>query len=130
MNSTFTTVIISAEQSGLLQETNDLRTAALRAQLDTIGVVWVSSLGSYKGSIEKSNVVVINSAEKLNKLMDLARDYGQESILVRYADGQVELQYTNGTVEKLQGDLVQIPSITSSLYDGWTLVNERYYTVK
>lgn len=47
--------------------------------------------GKYKGQTEDSYIVTINSKERFNKVIELAKEYNQETILLAYSNERLKL---------------------------------------
>lgn len=125
-----TVVFVSAENARSDQATNAKLTDSLRQTLDSFQMNWVPTLGSYRGTIEASNMIVLEHPQQLDRVLDLARTFGQESIMVRNSDESVELHYISGQVHRIPGKLTEIPAAEASKLDAWTRVGDTYWAVK
>jgi hypothetical protein len=104
-----------------------------------LGLPYKALKGSYKGSTERSYMVVLSSKEnqyatdmdKLARVKHLAWDYGQECIL--FSDNQrvSMLIYPNGKTVDV-GKFVSASKESALLKDAWTydFVNDQYYITK
>lgn len=120
-------VVMSAEQTN--NSMNESRTAAMRTELARTNLQFEQAMGSYRGIQEQSFVVVLDNPSQLEFILDLASEYQQESILIRSADGSVELAYANGQTVRLPGSLQQVSKERAEQLDAWTYLKGAYYAV-
>jgi hypothetical protein len=129
-----TVCIMSASKSGLSAMENEARKRYLASQLrvlDDFGYIRFShALGYYKGEVEHSFVIVIERkhSKVLNNLLMLAKDYEQESVLVR-DDSGVHLHYMlyypqpYRKPERIGRDLYRVEFDGANRPDAFTYVN-------
>lgn len=120
-------VIISAELSTLSFSENENRTNELMKKLNAACIKYKSVIGCYKGSVEISFVCIADG--NLGILLKLAKEYKQESILVRNENG-VHLQYADGFQERIGEKIVMVSQAEAMSQDAYTATNGLYYIVK
>lgn len=121
--------IISAERFNLTKEENAQRTLDMVATFLREGVDFIACQGVYKGTAERSFMVLDAGPQTACLIERLAKAYEQESVLkVRkleatlvYFDGETEPMYL-GRFEPYVGD-------TAGL-DAYTKVGSKVYVVK
>lgn len=90
-------------------------------------------IGSYKSQVESSYLVPLKSLDddRLELLIDLARRYDQESILIGDDLHECQLLYIKtGKIEYI-GKMIQIDESEALKLDNWTkTLNNEYYTTK
>lgn len=119
-------VLMSAELSTLNQTQNNDRTAELERLMLEKGLKFGPATGSYKGTLEKS--FVIDASEDILPVVDeLARKFGQESVLVVDENQKATLIFSDGKKEVL-GQMMAVDHENAG--ENWTLVNGQYFTVK
>lgn len=90
--------------------------------------------GSYKGQCEYSHAVVLNKPlidEKV--LLDLARDWKQESVLLLDKDRRAELIFLDKNVQRLPvGRFTAVYDLEALKHDSWTYdpMYNQYYICK
>lgn len=104
-------VIISAHLEHRTKKQNDRATLSLLVDLQECGYASKLVDGCYKGVREQSFVV---PSTDVSGLLELARQYGQESILVVGSDRLVELDAS------IIGRWVNAPEAVALRADGWT----------
>lgn len=120
--------IISAERFNLSKEENAQRTMAMVATLLHEGANFIACQGVYKGTAERS-FIVVDSGLPIGLIERLAKAYEQESVLeVRsfesslvYFDGKTKPEYL-GRFEPHTGPV--------SGLDAYTKVGSKVYVVK
>lgn len=128
MNTVKQVVILSAEKSNLDRINNGKRTMLLEQMILDIGLNFEPALGVYKGSEERSFVVVINNNTDLETLKSFAfKNFEQESILYQDSNQEAYLITNGGDVIQL-GKLTNVPREVATRQDGYTLMNGQYYT--
>ena len=129
--------ILSAERSNISQEFNAARTRQLAEQLTARGLDFAPVTGSYQGATESLFIVLDDADAHGDTLAQLARRYGQESILAVDANRNAELIYINqgiGGNDTLRAEPIgrwaAISAERAPEFDGWTLdARGNYYTV-
>jgi len=85
------------------------------------------AMGCYKGAKEQS---IIADISELSNILYLARQYGQESILVVGSD-KAALQYlSNAKTEVIGSAMIQVSRDTAMSKDAYTRYNNEYYIVE
>lgn len=97
------TFIISAERFNLSKEENAQRTMAMAATLLHEGADFIACHGVYKGTAERSFMVMDAGAATACLIELLAQDYEQESVL-EVRDMKATLVYFDGTKPEYLGD--------------------------
>lgn len=121
-------VIMSAELTG--NPLNESRTATLRRELASTNLQFEQARGCYAGVQEQSFVIVLDRPEQVEYLLDLAHEYGQESILLRNADGTVEFVNVRArSGVRARGTLQQITPGMAEQMLAWTYLKGTYYAV-
>ena len=90
-------------------------------------------LGSYKGVLEKSYMVLANEDKALNDVLTLAQKFDQESVLIVDENRVATLQYLDSILNvnsshKL-GRWTSIDALEAKNLDNWTLDGTNYYSV-
>lgn len=122
-------IIFSVELSSNSRLDNQINTDQVINWMDLNNVPYQRVTGVYKGTSETSFVV---PARFKRQIEAIARDYNQESILLRRHDLSCELYYLKtGQVEQI-GQWTEIKYHEKSQYDGYTeeLETNRFFTVK
>lgn len=121
-------IILSAELSTLGTSENIMRSFDLMQWLELSGFKFGQSKGCYKGTTERSYVVLVNTQDDINRLQSIAAKYNQDSILLKDANGLAHLMYGNGTEEVL-GRMVGVNKSEALKQDAWTELNGQYFIV-
>ena len=128
MNTVQQVVIMSAELSSLNSVENVRRTLLLNDMIAELRLPFKQSIGVYKGSKERSFVVVVNDQADIDTLAGFAfKSFGQESILHQDSNQLARLIYSDGKMETL-GKLVQVPKELAETLDNYTLMDGKFYT--
>jgi len=128
MNTVQQVVILSGELSSLSSTENTRRTTLLNDMIAELRLPFKGSAGVYKGTIEKSFVVVVNDQADIDTLAGFAfKSFGQESILHQDSNQLARLIYSDGRTETL-GKLVQVPKELAETLDNYTLMDGKFYT--
>ena len=93
------------------------------------------TVGAYKGQENRSWLVLLklnHEAEQIQRLIELARVYRQESILVVDEDRKASLVYMEDERQVDLGTLVAVDEKTAKMQDAWTYAphNSTYYIAK
>jgi len=113
---------------------------ALRSSLKAQGYDFKIVKGSYKGTLETSVLVVVDTDIKLDSIRNIAFKDGQESILIVNEDRKAYLEYNPkyfGPNDGLEGDIKSlgtfkaISALEAKDLDNWTLdeSESQYYGV-
>jgi hypothetical protein len=87
-------------------------------------------IGSYKGSLEQSYLVVASEDKALYLVLGLARKFNQESVLIVDEERKATLKYIgSGETVKL-GQFVSVSAIEAQGLENWTLDGTNYYSVR
>ena len=121
--------IISAERFNLTKEENAQRTLYMAATLLLKGAYFIACHGVYKGTAERSFMVLGGDLQTARLIDRLARAFGQESVLeVReleaslvYFDGKTKPEHL-GRFELFTGDVTDL--------DAYTKIGNQVYVVK
>jgi hypothetical protein len=128
MNTVQQVVIMSAELSSLNSVENVRRTLLLNDMIAELRLPFKQSIGVYKGSKERSFVVVVNDQAEIDTLAGFAfKSFGQESILHQDSNQLARLVYSDGRTETL-GKLVQVSKELTETLDNYTLMDGKFYT--
>jgi hypothetical protein len=118
----FTPIIILALNSG--SKVSDIE--ALKSKgLD----VFIHCIGSYKGVTEDSYIIPMSEHRRA---LELAREFKQESVLLRYADGEVFLYYLEDGDLSILGRLEPVSGSEARESKGFTYRPDidTYYVAK
>ena len=121
--------IISAELAHLGKDANIKRTATLQLDLAKAGLAFKKAAGSYGGTPERSFMVIEYSEPLQSKVMALAEDYNQESVLRRDVSGASSLIFQDGT-EQYIGEWTPVTSGEALKSDGYTFCDGQFFTTK
>ena len=120
-------IILSAEHPVTLAEVNEDNSTLLERRLlkfrEATGSLFYRVDGEYRGVREKSFLVHTTDAESIRSL---AKEFGQESILVRNSHNDCHLLYVNTGQEEFIGHFVEVEfeeAIRNSA--GFTIIRER-----
>ena len=130
MNITKQVIILSAELSNLSNAENLRRTETLRHCLEDLDFSFSDAVGSYKGEIEESFVVIVNDQTEIDTLKDFAfKNFNQETVLYQDGNGYAHLIESNATQHpKLIGRLSRVSKDDAFKAVRYTMFNEKYYT--
>lgn len=123
-------IIISAELSHHDGKTNMKRTNTLKELIKGTHMPYKEILGLYAGKAESSFLLPLDTLYKIRekqieKIQNLANDFGQESVLVRHCDNSCQLLFNTGdTVEIGQWNEVDKMPLDFGTYDPAT---KKYY---
>lgn len=85
------------------------------------------AIGSYKGQVSPSYMITMESMNLLPGIVELARLYNQESILLEL-DGKASLVFMDQDKDTIElGTMSEITQSRAHELDAWTLVEGRYY---
>lgn len=122
-------IFLSAERADT-QNTNYMRTRDLEYGIKASGMDYVKVSGVYKGTNEASFGVVVKSREDEEILLNFARTFSQESVLIRHTDGTAELQFIESNeIVCLPGRFRNISKQEAELLDAYTFDGSRYWAV-
>lgn len=128
MNMVQQVVILSAELSGLPSISNDRRTTLLNDMIAELKLSFKPAKGVYKGSSEKSFVVIVNDQADIDTLANFAFiSFGQESVLHQDSNQLARLVYADGRMETL-GRLAQVSKELAETLDNYTVMEDKFYT--
>jgi hypothetical protein len=118
-------LILSAERPDWLRDSNKVRTDTLRGQLEARELAFREVEGCYDGKCEASFLVLAPTAElgkEYRLVLQLARRYGQEAVLLVDANRMAHLVRIHGNHEhvELLGHWEQIDSESVHLEQAYT----------
>ena len=88
-------------------------------------------LGSYKGSLENSYMVLCNEDKALEYVQSVANDFKQESILIVDENRVAYIDFLDCPDKPVKlGDFVSITALEAQSLENWTLDGTNYYSVK
>lgn len=122
-------ILFSVELSTNNRLDNQINTDQVINWLTLNNVPFQRVNGVYKGTSEVSFIVPMRYKRQIEAI---ARDYNQESILLRHHDLSCELQYLKtGQLEQI-GQWTEIKYHEKHQYDGYTeeIETNRFFTVK
>jgi hypothetical protein len=127
-------VLISASRAAWSAEANADSTRQLASQLLARDFEIAQVRGSYGGTEEDSFLVLCDPQTehyRFDMLKQLAKRYGQESILVVDAERSALLRFMDERVsaEPLPGKFQAVDSVTAHKLHGWTRREGQYYAV-
>jgi hypothetical protein len=123
-------VFISAFKSDRTLLDNLKRTEDMASKLSELGFEHIPVFGVYKGTQEYSFEVCETKVPKgYDKLLALAKDFDQESILVvAETNGCAWLQYMNH-IEALSGEFQQVSREVAESLDSYSKIGQQYWAV-
>lgn len=86
-------------------------------------------LGSYKGILETSFVANADTDDKLDAVIQLAKQYNQESVLIIDEQRRASLFFIKTGQYEPIGDFRAVDAETAKSLDNWTLDGTQYYAV-
>jgi hypothetical protein len=119
-------VFLSAYRADMPIEMNVQRHAQLCRDLESIHRRYLSVVGSYAGKMEQSVAIAVHNSSRAAWL-DTARRYGQESILVRHADGSCYLVYCDDGREVYIGQWREVSAARAQDSGAWSRIGGKYY---
>lgn len=95
--------------------------------LKQLGLPYLSAIGKYKGDSERSYIIPLSGAhwDELNDILELARQYNQESVLLVDSNSRATLYFLKTDKESHIGTFVSAEKES----DNCTLINGHYYEV-
>lgn len=124
-------VLLSAQLAQYPADVNAERADNLEATLKWRGMDFSPTLGSYKGTPERSCLVLAEEGSyEFDACISLAKRYGQESIL--FVDGgrnAVLIMVETGAESRLPGTFKPVSAATAATLDAWTQRNGQHYAV-
>lgn len=120
-------VFLSAELTTQSDLHNDMASTMLETTLMARDYHFIKAIGCYKEATERSFGVICERPWTMGVLRLLAKDLGQESIMVREPDGSCWLVYCHGTKEEYIGQWQEISKDRSRGLSGYTVVNGKIY---
>lgn len=132
MNTYSNVLIVSAELSHLKWYRNAKNTFKLYKWLKTNNIAFSFCTGSYKDEQEISFLTLPNTPDIAEQITFFVfNEFGQESVLRQDANGQVYLEFYDGSTELL-GEFKEVSKAEAKKHDAWTLVeeSEQYFIVE
>lgn len=130
---TSTITWISAELSHLSSLENAVRTADLEARLKTMGATYRPARGRYNGFDEQSFGVWTDGgdSDSLDMLRDLARDYGQETVVEigPSRDAYLIDLTTEKDLSVYAGQWKEVTYAEAKRRDGYTEIDGRFWII-
>ncbi len=123
-------IIMSAEYYTESEESNKERTSDLYDLIRDSGMGFKMVVGSYKGVMEQSFLVVYSNDQELALLNNFAKSFQQESILVLDEDRNASLMYCKDRKIEALGRLREVTKEKARELDAYTLTNDAYFTIK
>lgn len=117
--------VFQAEKSYFNNESDSLTIARV---LKANNINYKLAEGFYKG-VGETCFIVQNSLGNYPLIMQIARNFKQESILLRHADGTAELEYLDGRREFL-GEFVKVSAEIAENRDSYTITEDGYYITR
>lgn len=123
-------ILCSAELSSLDKFDNAQRTTNLVHCLEDCNMRFNTCEGYYKGTSEKSFLVLPKNLDEYETVKDLCfNQFNQESILYQDETGHCFLEYQSGEVVRV-GKFRQVNPKYIEQLDNYTIVNNRVYTTE
>ena len=114
--------------SFVMIELNSNSQAIEQGYLRHRGLKVKSGLGSYKNKQSITHLVTFRTIEDLQKIISIAREYHQESILVVDSNRTCDLIYMDPKISPVKlGNWTEITQYEASKSDSWTLLDNRYF---
>ena len=113
-------IVIFAYVSANVETTDEQDLAAAKAQLETHNLFGSSVTGAYFGVEEDSLLVRLNNWDEHKNVLEVAKAFDQESILVIDANRCASLVYTDGRPEQSLGEFYRVSEDIAKGESGWT----------
>lgn len=134
-------IILSAELAGTSHEANELRTRLLRNMLEDLNLDFIEARGFYKDNDEDSFIVFLPEVNgqdytEYDTVIDIVQDFAfknfdQEAVLYQEEGESWLVVDDNGTRSSQHiGRLVEVNPKEVERLEGFTIVNNRVYTIK
>lgn len=120
-------IFFSAYRADLPVELNEMRHWQLCRDLDSIHRRYLNVAGSYAGKLEQSVAIPVPEAALYKSWLEYARRLGQESIMVRHADGSCYLIFCADGSEAYIGQWHEVPASRAHATDNWSRIGGRYF---
>ncbi len=101
-----------------------------RATLRALGFEFKPVTGVYKTVTEDSYVVLLKQTDDLKKLMDLAAQHEQESILFLDERRNAKLVYLKDNSTEPLGRFTKVSEVEAKQHDNYTKDDNSYYVCK
>jgi len=123
----YTVYFISAELSTNGVRENESQSESLAQRLQKEGYTFKEAEGRYNGHSERS-FVVLGAFRDLERIKDLGREYGQESVGVMHNDRTFELHFPDGSMKRLGTMRAVAPQYAQGL-ESYTKLDGVHYVV-
>ena len=120
-------VFFSAYRADLPIEMNVERHARLCRDLESVHKPYLNVVGSYVGKAEQSVAIPMVETNFYRHWVAYAARLGQESILIRHADGSCYLVYCADGREEYIGQWREVSETQANDSMAWSRINGRYY---
>lgn len=121
-------IFLSAYRADFPIEMNVERHAQLCRDLESVHRRYLSVVGSYAGKMEQSVAFALPSTTSAASwAQHVAARYGQESVLVRHADGSCYLVYCEDGREEYIGQWREVSATKAHDSGAWSRIGGKYY---
>ena len=118
--------VLSAELASRTPEDNKAATEELAQSFAQSGVPYILGQGRYKATNETCFLV---PAEFVSNVVEAARRYRQESVLLVRSDRTAALLFLQGSGVSTIGSWTETDPSIAQAQDAYTLVDGKYYTI-
>jgi hypothetical protein len=120
-------IFLSAYRADMPIEMNVERHAQLCRDLELVHKPYLNVVGSYGGKMEQSVGIAMLAKHLVGGWLTYAYKLGQESILVRHADGSCYLVYCEDGREEYIGQWREVSAARAHDSGAWSRINGKYY---
>lgn len=123
-------LFLSAHRPEFTSHANNLRNEALKQDLENLYLRQVQDVkGCYKGIVEDSFAVIIgNSKASVGDVLELAKKYDQESILLETMTEDCYLIYMNGDAPEMIGGMFQVDKPNDG--EDYSIIDGKFYVIR
>ena len=122
-------VFLSAEHKTKDDIQNFLNTNELRNELTNKGFKFNEGMGYFEGHKEVSFMVFVNNNQQELDLIDMSRQFNQDSVLVQTAQGISLIHDKNDDIMNI-GRLVEVSEEDIKKLEAYSVFNGRYFAAK
>ena len=120
-------IFFSAYRADMPIEMNVERHQQLCRDLEAVHKPYLNVVGSYAGKMEQSVAIPMLEARFYRHWLTYAARFGQESIMVRHADGSCYLVYCEDGHEEYIGQWREVSAARAHDSGAWSRISGKYY---
>lgn len=123
-------LFLSAHREFFSESENAARNEALKQDLENLYLRQVQDVkGCYKGVVEDSFAVIIgNSKASVGDVLELAKKYDQESVLLETMTEDCYLIYMNGNAPEMIGGMFQVDKPNEN--EDYSIIEGKFYVIR